>query len=107
MKSLLRFFTSAFFCTIFLTGCSGQAPSIATDRIAPVMLDGKCGYIDETGTIVIKPQFENCSSFCTNGLASACRDGKYGYIDTSGAFVIEPQFDFASIFSNEIGRAHV
>jgi hypothetical protein len=60
------------------------------------------GYIDETGTYTIIPQFISARSFSQNGLALV-QDAKnqlYGYIDKSGRYIIQPQFMWASDFSS-------
>ena len=64
----------------------------------PVKQNGKFGYIDKTGKIVIPPQFDSVviaqeqgSSF-TEGLAAVQVGDKWGYIDKSGKFVIPPKF---------------
>jgi len=58
-----------------------------------VSFDGKWGYIDKLGTVMIKPQFSSVRTF-SEGLA-AVRIGDYfsgkdGYIDKQGMVVIEP-----------------
>ncbi len=69
------------------------------------------GYIDQTGRLVIPPQFsgEGVVSGFSEGLAavnvSMGKADKYGYIDKSGKFVIEPQFAAAGPFLE--GRAMV
>jgi hypothetical protein len=70
------------------------------------------GYIDQSGRIVIPPQFsgEDVSERgFSEGLAAVklYKDGKgkWGYIDKSGKVVIEPQFAVAGPFSQ--GRAMV
>jgi hypothetical protein len=45
--------------------------------------DGKYGYIDKTGKIVIKPQFDFAESF-SEGLAWVSISGKDGYINKTG-----------------------
>jgi len=59
----------------------------------------KWGFIDKTGAVVIKPQFQEVGSF-SNGLAPAKSNNKWGLIDKSGAFVIKPQFQEIQPFSN-------
>jgi len=54
-----------------------------------VRQDGKLGYIDKTGQIVINPQFDWASSFF-EGLARVWIGGKSGYIDKAGEYVWEP-----------------
>ena len=45
--------------------------------------DGKCGYIDRSGAIVISPQWEDATDF-RNGRAKVKRNGKYRNIDIHG-----------------------
>uniref|UniRef100_A0A7C4CB44 WG repeat-containing protein n=1 Tax=candidate division WOR-3 bacterium TaxID=2052148 RepID=A0A7C4CB44_UNCW3 len=58
----------------------------------PVIVGGKWGYIDKSGSLVVNPQFDWAADF-SEGLA---RVGigvwplKYGYIDKNGKFVWEP-----------------
>lgn len=59
--------------------------------------NGKYGYIDRAGKVVIAPQYENTMGF-NEGLAATKSGGKYGFIDTKGNWVIKPQYDFAYIF---------
>jgi hypothetical protein len=77
-------------------------PIVKTDNID---FKHKGGFIDETGEVVIEPEFDdNRSSFIvfslfSNGLSLVNIGEKYGYIDITGKFVINPQFDEALPFS--------
>ena len=55
--------------------------------------DGKWGYMDKTGKVVIEPQFDGVRLF-SEGLANVWIGDKEGYIDKTGKIVINPQFDF-------------
>jgi len=66
----------------------------------------KWGYIDKTGQIVIKPQFDNAENF-SEGLARVKVGDKYGYIDKTGQIVIKPQFDRAGNFSEGLAEVKV
>jgi hypothetical protein len=68
--------------------------------------DGKYGYIDKTGTIVIPPAFENTMGF-REGLAATKLDGKYGYIDMKGDWVIKPTFEFTYMFSEGLAMVRI
>ncbi|MGQ0540656.1 MAG: WG repeat-containing protein [Blastocatellia bacterium] len=68
--------------------------------------DGKYGYIDKTGKVVIKPQFENTMGF-NEGLAATRLNGKYGYIDLKGNWAIKPQFDFTYMFSQGLAMVEI
>ncbi len=58
-----------------------------------VRVDGKIGYIDRSGKIVIEPQFEQANEF-KYGLAPVSVGNKWGFIDRRGEFAIDPIFDW-------------
>lgn len=68
--------------------------------------DGRYGYIDKTGNIVIEPQFNSPSIF-SEGLAAVKIDGKYGYINKTGKIVIEARFERALQFSAGLASVYV
>lgn len=63
---------------------------------ARVRKDGKWGYIDKTGKLVIPCQFEYADDFY-DGIAfvgnSSAGDGKVGVIDTTGKLIIPYKYD--------------
>lgn len=69
--------------------------------IFPVLIDGKYGFINREGKLVIEPQFEWAWK-SSEGLApvrfSEDRKGKYGYIDTTGKLIIDTIYDWAGGF---------
>ena len=67
-----------------------------------MIFDGKTGYIDKTGKIVIEPKFDFLSSIFSEGLADVMIDGKVGYINKSGKIIIEPKFDSGFAFRNNL-----
>ena len=54
--------------------------------------NGKYGYINEKGEVVIDFIFEDANGFKYN-LAAVKLNDKWGFIDLSGQFQIEPKFD--------------
>ena len=68
--------------------------------LAPVARNGKWGYINEAGEMVIAPRFDKAWGFASNGLAVVERNGKQGYINEAGEMVIQPQFDGARSFKS-------
>ena len=67
--------------------------------------EGKWGFVESDGTILLEPVYEDAKSF-SKGLAAAREDGKWGYIDRNGAWIIPPTFEDAGPFS-EAGTAFV
>lgn len=60
--------------------------------------DGKYGYIDKKGNVVIEPQFIDAYAF-DEGIALVKLENKlYGFIDEEGQLVIEPIYAFAKPF---------
>src|SRR5438105_2982043 len=57
-----------------------------------VQVDGKYGFINSAGQIVINPQYDEATWF-SEGLAGVKINGKWGFIDEAGRIVIQPQFD--------------
>jgi hypothetical protein len=85
-----------------------QAAEPALNRFA-VEKDGKSGYIDRTGRIVIPLQYNSAYGF-SEGLAAVhtggdlvdgfMQGGKWGFIDTTGRLVIDFQFDGVAGFAD-------
>jgi hypothetical protein len=57
------------------------------------------GFIDQTGTFVIPPVYEQALQF-SEGLAAVRSAGLWGFINHSGVMIIAPQFVEADLFEN-------
>lgn len=79
-----------------IAGC--KADSFAAETLFQIVKDGKIGFINNQGKIIIEPQFLSAGDF-SEGLAPARINGAYGYINSTGQFVIPPQYDYAMPFS--------
>jgi hypothetical protein len=60
--------------------------------MAAFLKDGKHGYVDFTGKVVVEPKFQRDPQPFSNGLAAISIDNKFGFIDMKGNIVITPQF---------------
>src|SRR3954453_11815671 len=80
---------------LFLTGICALAQS-ADDRY-PIIRNGKVGFIDYQGNVVIPPRFGNAgdTAHFKDGLAPVWGPEGGGYIDPSGKFVIGPQKEWS------------
>ncbi|MBO9198696.1 MULTISPECIES: WG repeat-containing protein [Niastella] len=76
-----------------------------TKTLYTIVQDGKVGYINNTGAVVIKPVFHNGTDF-SEGLAAVRPNGRYGYINEQGKFVIQPEFDLAYGFNNGLALVY-
>ncbi len=65
----------------------------------PIEKNDKWGYINEEGTELISPQFDDASLF-SEGLAVVEMNGKFGYIGKSGKIVLPISFTEADPFHN-------
>jgi hypothetical protein len=76
------------------------------NNLFQVTKDGKSGFIDDRGQVVIDLEFDGVSSF-SEGLARIFVGEKVGFIDTAGNIKIQPKFDIASDFSEGLASAKV
>ena len=88
---------------LVIIGCAGpdRAASVATaaaEPLAAVRVDGKFGYIDKTGELVIPAKYNRAWKF-SEGLGKVLLNNKFGFVDKDGTVVILPQFDMAWILS--------
>ena len=70
------------------------------DGLGLVKANGKVGFVDETGELVIPYQYDEAYPF-EDGLARVRVGGKWGVIGRSGNEVVEPQYARLSAFDDE------
>jgi hypothetical protein len=77
----------------------GGARAHGADRaqLRPQRIQGKYGYVDAAGKVVIAPRFDGADSF-SEGLAVVLDSGRFGYIDSQGTFAIPPVYRHARAF---------
>jgi len=92
------------FLTLLLPSNSFSQP-VPTPRNEPdgatlfvVTVNGKYGFMNREGKIVIQPLFDKAYPF-TDGLAAILKHDSWGFIDTMGRVVIEPEFVSVGLFS--------
>ena len=61
--------------------------------------NGKWGYIDKTGQVVLPIEYDAAFPF-SDGLAAVQINGEWGYIDTTGQVVIPLEYHSAGMFSD-------
>lgn len=93
IRVLLTIFCTMYTLSAFAVPAKGDVNALFP-KMAP---DGRWGYIDSTGSFIIRPQFEQALAF-SEGVAAVSVCKKFGYINEKGAAVIKPQFDEARSF---------
>ncbi|MCX8122857.1 MAG: WG repeat-containing protein [Spirochaetes bacterium] len=69
-----------------------------SEGMAAVQLNGKWGFIDNEGKVIVEPQYDDVGDF-HDGMAFVKIDDKYGFIDKEGVVKIPPQFTGVFDFS--------
>jgi hypothetical protein len=102
----MRKFLLFFICLMVSASisCAQQKDTKESSGLFPIIQNGKVGYINKKGEIVINPQFDLAFPF-SEGMAAVRSGERWGYIDKTGKIVINPQFDLAFPFSE--GKALV
>lgn len=92
------FFISLCYLLVLFSSCSKKEEDYS---LIPVKIGDKWGYIDQSGKIVINPQFST-ASFFNEDMAVVSINDKYGYINKKGEYEITPTYKSAAIFSEDI-----
>ncbi|MGE3850798.1 MAG: WG repeat-containing protein [Planctomycetota bacterium] len=78
--------------------------SARADDLLPVCVNGKFGFIDRSGTIVVKPTYDGAGVF-SEGLCAVCLGGTWGYLGRDGEVAIPLAYDSSGEFFR--GRARI
>src|SRR5437867_4003296 len=94
-------FWTIFLCVCFLASCTSRhIPVQPREPLFAILQNDRWGYIDQTGKVIIPPQFLNKNDVAyypshfrfSEGLAPMIApNGLWGYIDKTGKFFIKPQ----------------
>ncbi len=74
------------------------------EGFAAVNLNGKWGFINKTGKIVIPIIYEETRYFFTNGYAAVKLNGKWGFVDKENKNVIPFLYDEAKYFYENLAK---
>ena len=84
---------------------AASQPKTGNDLLA-VEKDGKSGFIDHSGKVVIPFQFDKASGF-HDGLALVILKGKKYFIDTAGRILFEAKYDLVKDFSEGVAAVNI
>lgn len=69
--------------------------------------DGKCGYVDKNGKVVVDYIYDDATEQNDYGFAAVKKDGKWGCVDNKGKVVQEPTYNLDDyLLIDFIGRWH-
>ena len=60
--------------------------------------DGKWGFCDKTGNIIIEPTYDMVTEVDEYGFAGINKDGKWGIVDNTGKIISEPKYQIDSYY---------
>lgn len=89
-----------------LAGHTSFAQPRSDNQLFSIEQDGKSGFIDQSGKVIIAPQFDSVNGF-SEGLALARRGDRKFFIDTNGHTVFEAKFDIVNNFSEGLAAVNV
>ncbi len=78
-----------------------------SEGLAKITVNGKVGFINTKGEIVVKPTLKDASYFSENLAPFENNNGKWGYVNGKGKIVIKPQFDWAISFHEGLGLVQI
>ena len=93
-KSPIRYYcvVLSIFIIIFIFLVYHNVKPKNNSRLIRIKVDGKWGYSDDRGNIVIPIQFDDACPF-SEGLARVTRNQKSGYINPAGNIIIDLKYD--------------
>jgi len=78
--------------------------AFSDDSLARVKLNGKYGFVNTSGRLVIQTEYDDALHF-SDGLSAVKKNNKWGYINKQGIIVIAFQYSDAGNFSNGLAPA--
>ena len=90
-----------FLAALLTTGIAHAEPLMPSCKFPRAL----CGYVDDSGKVVIPPQFDTAGKF-VEARARVSVGGQYGIIDNSGVFVVPPDYQAVSDFWNGLAQLH-
>jgi len=66
--------------------------AFSKDGLALICQNDLYGYVDRTGTVIVKPKYENARDFGDNKMAAVFRATRWCYINTNGKEVLKPTY---------------
>ncbi|WP_026476125.1 WG repeat-containing protein [Alkaliphilus transvaalensis] len=72
------------------------------EGLAPVLLDGKWGFINPEGDVIVPIIYDSVGVF-SEGRAGVKVGNYWGYVDQQGNVIVEPQYDALTTYAEGLG----
>ena len=79
-----------------------MSPNNSTPNVHPVHVDGKIGFINRNGDMVLKPIYDSVSYYFFAGFWYVEQDGLHGCVDADGHETIKPQYEDMDCFYEDL-----
>ena len=108
-KSYIKMWTEDGYKYYSLLGEEKNATDVLKDnKIFLKKQDGKYGYVDKEGNIVVDFIYDDAKEQNTYGYAAVKKDGKWGAIDTSGKIICDTIYNLdENLLIDFIGKYHL
>lgn len=90
-----------------LTAPAFEEAWLFNEGLAGVKVNGKWGFIDRNGKLVIPAKFDAADSFCGGLAVVAVNKGdklKFGFIDKTGKYTVQPKLNYITAFADGIAQ---
>ncbi|OHD53420.1 MAG: hypothetical protein A2014_04025 [Spirochaetes bacterium GWF1_49_6] len=77
--------------------------SLSAEGLLPIWVNGKWGFIDNTGKIIVAPMYDFAFP-SSDGMNMVKEGAKFGYVNIEGKAIISPKFTEAYPFTGGIAR---
>lgn len=82
--------------------------NIYENKLYSIKKDGKWGFQDKSGNIVVECNYDIVTELNNYGFAGIKKDGKWGIIDSSGNLISEPKYEIETYyFPSFIGKTYI
>jgi hypothetical protein len=73
------------------------------EKLIPYLANGQYGFADESGAIIVAPQFEEVTGSGYDALWSVKKNGKWSLVTRKGKWIESLSFDLRTTYRNEYG----
>ena len=84
-----------------------QSVSSSPEELVKLFSDNQFGFINLSGQIVIKPQFEYVSDFHEGIAIARTKENKYGFINRKGEWIVPPVYDGVREFNEGLAAVYL